>query len=184
MPSIGKKLQPFTGNGDVSKWVKISWVGRKTTNKHNKAEFFCHSCLKKLRLFWYSTKDFPTVNRSFIFYKLIIINYSLIMYSLLQNRTSRLHVNLFYKLIIKNITFCMYACIWYVTILQLSYSQKYTWRVANMQLKNFNCNNDLAINGKPFGYILDLWCDLHVHQVSLYSFLKSWQSSIYSVTLI
>lgn len=95
------------------------------------------------------------------------------MYSLLHNRTSRLHVYLFYKLIIKNITFCMYACIWYVTILQLSYSQKYTWRVTNMQLKNLNhCNNDLAINGKPFGYTLDLWCDLHVHQVSLYSFLN------------
>ena len=31
--SIGKKFQPFTGNGDVSKWVRHSRVGQKTTNE-------------------------------------------------------------------------------------------------------------------------------------------------------
>ena len=30
---IGQNLQPFTGNGDVSKWVKNSLEGRKTPNK-------------------------------------------------------------------------------------------------------------------------------------------------------
>ena len=29
VPSIGQNLQAFTGNGDVSKWVKISRVGQK-----------------------------------------------------------------------------------------------------------------------------------------------------------
>ena len=33
MPSIDQNLQPFTGNDDVSNWVKNSWVGRKTPNK-------------------------------------------------------------------------------------------------------------------------------------------------------
>ena len=28
-------MQPFTGNGDVSKWVKNSRVGRKTPNKQS-----------------------------------------------------------------------------------------------------------------------------------------------------
>ena len=37
MPSIGQNLQPFTGNDDVSIWVKNSRVGRKTkTNKNYK----------------------------------------------------------------------------------------------------------------------------------------------------
>ena len=31
--AISENLQPFTGNGDVSKWVKIFRVGRKTPNK-------------------------------------------------------------------------------------------------------------------------------------------------------
>ena len=30
---IGPNLQPFTGNGDVSIWVKNSGVGRSTSNK-------------------------------------------------------------------------------------------------------------------------------------------------------
>ena len=33
VPSIGQNLQPFTGNIDISIWVKNSQVGRKTTNK-------------------------------------------------------------------------------------------------------------------------------------------------------
>ena len=33
VPTIGQHLQLFTGNGDVSIWVKNSRVGRKTTNK-------------------------------------------------------------------------------------------------------------------------------------------------------
>ena len=33
MPSTGQNLQPFTGHGDVSIWVKNSRVGRKATNK-------------------------------------------------------------------------------------------------------------------------------------------------------
>ena len=31
VPSIAQNLKPFTGSGDVSIWLKISWVGRKTT---------------------------------------------------------------------------------------------------------------------------------------------------------
>ena len=34
VPSKGQNLQPFNGNGDLSKWVKSSRVGRKTQNKH------------------------------------------------------------------------------------------------------------------------------------------------------
>ena len=34
VPSIGQNLQPFTGNGDVSIWVKNSRMGRSTP--HNK----------------------------------------------------------------------------------------------------------------------------------------------------
>ena len=30
---IGQNLQPFTGNGNASIWVKNSRVGRKTPNK-------------------------------------------------------------------------------------------------------------------------------------------------------
>ena len=33
VPSIGKNLQPFTANGDVSIWVKNSRMGRKPPNK-------------------------------------------------------------------------------------------------------------------------------------------------------
>ena len=33
MPSIGQNMQPFTGNSDVPKQVKISRVGRKISNK-------------------------------------------------------------------------------------------------------------------------------------------------------
>ena len=34
MPSIGQILQPFTGNGDVSIWVKIfEWDDKPQTNK-------------------------------------------------------------------------------------------------------------------------------------------------------
>ena len=33
VPSIDQNLQPITGNGDVSKWVKNSRVGRKTPDK-------------------------------------------------------------------------------------------------------------------------------------------------------
>ena len=33
VPSIGQNWLPFTGNGDVSIWVKNSWVGRQTPNK-------------------------------------------------------------------------------------------------------------------------------------------------------
>ena len=39
------KLEPFTGNGDVSEWVKNSRVGRNTINKPNKRLEF----LKKLQ---------------------------------------------------------------------------------------------------------------------------------------
>ena len=33
MPSIDQNLQPFTGNGDVSIWVKNSRVGQKSTDR-------------------------------------------------------------------------------------------------------------------------------------------------------
>ena len=33
VPSIGRNLRPFTGNGDFSKWVKNSRLGQRTTNK-------------------------------------------------------------------------------------------------------------------------------------------------------
>ena len=33
LPSICQNIQPFTGNGDVSIWVKNLRMGRKTTNK-------------------------------------------------------------------------------------------------------------------------------------------------------
>ena len=33
VPSIGQHLQPFTGNGEDSEWVKISRVGWKPPNK-------------------------------------------------------------------------------------------------------------------------------------------------------
>ena len=36
VPGIGQNLQPFTGNGDVSIWVKNSRVGRETPNKQFK----------------------------------------------------------------------------------------------------------------------------------------------------
>ena len=31
--NIGQNLQPITGSGDISIWVKNSQVGRKTTHK-------------------------------------------------------------------------------------------------------------------------------------------------------
>ena len=39
VPSIGQILQPFTGNGDVSKCVKNSLVGRKIPNKQTNKHF-------------------------------------------------------------------------------------------------------------------------------------------------
>ena len=38
MPSIGKNLQPFTGNGDFSIRVKNSRVGRISSNKQIETE--------------------------------------------------------------------------------------------------------------------------------------------------
>ena len=35
VPGTGQNLQPFTGNGDVSIWVKNSPVGRKNPNKQS-----------------------------------------------------------------------------------------------------------------------------------------------------
>ena len=49
MPSIGKNLQPFTGNGDISIWVNNSRVGRKTTNKQTK-NFYEINIIKTLDL--------------------------------------------------------------------------------------------------------------------------------------
>ena len=43
VPSIGQHLQPFTGNVDVSIWVKTSRVGQKTSTNTNKPS---HSPLK------------------------------------------------------------------------------------------------------------------------------------------
>ena len=36
VPSIGQNLQPFSGNGDFSKWVKYSRVGCKSPTKQTK----------------------------------------------------------------------------------------------------------------------------------------------------
>ena len=33
---MGQNLQPITGNDDVSKWVKNSWVGRKLQKKNKR----------------------------------------------------------------------------------------------------------------------------------------------------
>ena len=33
MPSIGQNLQPFTGNGDVSKWVNVTKNSKQTINQ-------------------------------------------------------------------------------------------------------------------------------------------------------
>ena len=33
VPSIGQNLQPFTGHGDVSMWLKNSWLGQKSPSK-------------------------------------------------------------------------------------------------------------------------------------------------------
>ena len=62
VPSIGQNLLPFTGNGDVSKWMTKSWVGRKTTNKQTEMAFIllknaqtilCNSLLSQ------KSTDFP-----------------------------------------------------------------------------------------------------------------------------
>ena len=43
-PSIVQNLQPFTGIGDASKWVKNSRVGRKTPNKQKQISWVGGRC--------------------------------------------------------------------------------------------------------------------------------------------
>ena len=40
VPSIGQNLQPFSGNGDVFKWVKYSRDGQKTPNKQTNKQTY------------------------------------------------------------------------------------------------------------------------------------------------
>ena len=70
--NVDQNLKPFTGNGDVSIWVKNYRVGfknpNKETNKHTFCNWIVHSALKRLPIVF--SKFIPLSKRTYTVYSI------------------------------------------------------------------------------------------------------------------
>ena len=121
-------LQSFTGNGDVSIWVKNSRVGLKTPNEQSKY-FWSTPCTEQHKFTNAYTSVLYTCDVQYSIKMLISLFFKIFSnekYAVVQNKSINYFQSLFEEIFIKDIfsNFCSLNCTWGIHNLEVVAGKK------------------------------------------------------------